>query len=432
MGLSVLSHQAGPVHRQHHVEAVDGHVMEEHVVAALQKGGVHRKDGHRPLLGHAGGHGDGAALGDAHIEEPPGVGLSEAVQSGPPHHGRGESADAGIIPGQPHHGPAKDAGEGLSRRFFRFPCLGMEGGHAMEGVGVSLRRCKPFSLYSSYMEQDRLLQADGVAENFGQIGHVVAVHRPQVGEAHIFKHAAGQNALLQGLLYAVGHPVELPPQPEGAHHLPVPLLEAQVLGFEPLAGQMLGHRPHVLGDGHAVVIEDDQKLSPVLSPVGQALIGQAAGEGPVADEGGHYIVRPHHIPGLGHSQGHRHRVGGVSGNKGVMDALAGLRESGDASELPQSGHLLPPAGKHFVEVALVAHIEYQPVPAGVQHPVQGHRQLHRPQVGGQMSPCLGYVPDQLLPKRPAQLRRLLVTDRPQDGTAFCFIQLFLQENPSHL
>ena len=134
----------------------------------------------------------------------------------------------------------------------------------------------------------------------------MAVHRPQVGEAHVFKHTAGQDTLLQGLLHAVGHPVELPPQPEGAHHLPVPLLEAQVLGLEPLAGQMLGHRPHVLGDGHAVVIEDDQQLPPVLSPVGQPLIGQAAGERPVADEGRHLIVPPQNIPCLGHSQRHGH------------------------------------------------------------------------------------------------------------------------------
>ena len=122
----------------------------------------------------------------------------------------------------------------------------------------------------------------------------------------------------------------------------------------------------------------------------------------------------------------------MSGHKRVVAAFTGLGIARDPSELPQSAHLLPPPGEHFVEVALVPHIEYQPVPAGVQHPVQGHRQLHRPQVGGQMSPCLGYVPDQLLPKRPAQLRRLLVADRPQDGTAFCFLQLFLQENPSHL
>ena len=262
------------------------------------------------------------------------------------------------------------------------------------------------------------------------MGQVVAVHRPQIGEAHVLKHAAGQQALLQGLFHAVGHPVDLPAQPEGAHHPPVALLEAEILGLEPLPGQVLGHRPHILSDGHAVVVEDYQQLPAALARVGQPLIGQAAGEGPVTDEGEHLIVLPQGVPGLGHAQGHGHRVGGVPGDKGVVDALIGLGKAGDAPVLPQTGHLLPAAGEHLVEVALMAHVKHQPVPAGVEHPVNGHRQLHRPQVGGQMPPCLRHIPDQLLPELPAQGGPLLVADVCQDRASSLFLCVLLQKDPS--
>lgn len=90
-----------------------------------------------------------------------------------------------------------------------------------------------------------------------------------------------------------------------------------------------------------------------------------------------------------------------------MDALRWLGEAGDPAELPDGGHLLPPACEHLVWVALMAHVKDQPVPAGVEHPVDGHGELHYPQVGGQMPSGPGYVPDQLLPELAAQLPGLL-------------------------
>ena len=44
--------------------------MDQHVIAPLQKAGVHRKHREHALFGHARRHGDGMALGNAHIEEP--------------------------------------------------------------------------------------------------------------------------------------------------------------------------------------------------------------------------------------------------------------------------------------------------------------------------------------------------------------------------
>lgn len=85
-----------------------------------------------------------------------------------------------------------------------------------------------------------------------------------------------------------------------------------------------GYRAHIPVDGHPIVVQNDQQLLSALSSVGQSLIGQTAGEGPVADEGGHLVILAQGGPCLDHANRHRHRIGGVSGNERVVDALPGL------------------------------------------------------------------------------------------------------------
>ena len=55
-----------------------------------------------------------------------------------------------------------------------------------------------------------------------------------------------------------------------------------------------------------------------------------------------------------------------------------------------------------MDVALMAYVEHQPVLRCVEDPVDGHRQLHRSQVGGQMAAGFGHMLHQELPQLPAQ------------------------------
>ena len=64
-----------------------------------------------------------------------------------------------------------------------------------------------------------------------------------------------------------------------------------------------------------------------------------------------------------------------------------FRPTGKAAQsvyFPQGGKAGVAAGEHFMGVALVPYIENQLVPGAIQHPVQRQRQLHHPQIGGQM------------------------------------------------
>ena len=84
----------------------------------------------------------------------------------------------------------------------------------------------------------------------------------------------------------------------------------------------------------------------------------------------------------------------MSRDKRVMDALVRLGKAGKPSELPQRSKQLLPTCQGLMDIALVSHIEHQPVFCRVEHPVDGHRQFHSTQVGRQMTTGLRDVLDQ--------------------------------------
>ena len=61
-----------------------------------------------------------------------------------------------------------------------------------------------------------------------------------------------------------------------------------------------------------------------------------------------------------------------------------------------------------MDIALMPHVKNQPVPAGVEDPVDGHRDLHRTQIGSQMAPRPGHAVNQKGPQTGAQGLRFLV------------------------
>ena len=170
---------------------------------------------------------------------------------------------------------------------------------------------------------------------------------------------------------------------------------------------MGGHAPHVGVDGHAVIVENHHQRLSGGPRVIEPLVGQAASEGPVPDQGRHGVVLPQQGAAAGHAQSHGDGVGGVAGHEGVVDTLAGLWKAREALQLPQGAEQLPAAGEGPVNIALMSHVEHQPVPAGVVDPVEGHRQLHRPQIGGQVPAGAGHALHQEAAQLAAQRLQLL-------------------------
>ena len=98
--LPVAAHKTGPVHAENNVKPHQGGVMDQHIKAALQKARIHGKDRHKALLGHAGRHGDGVALGNAHVKKPVRVFRRKAFCPGTAGHGRCDGDDTPVLFGK--------------------------------------------------------------------------------------------------------------------------------------------------------------------------------------------------------------------------------------------------------------------------------------------------------------------------------------------
>ena len=285
MGLAVGAHQARPVHPQHHVELLEGHVVDQLVIAPLEEGGVHGEHGDHPLLGKARRHGHPVALGDGHVEEPVRELPGKGGQAGAVRHGGGDGADAAVLRGAGDQRPAEHGGEVVSPALFQKARLRVKGAHPVELVRVLLREGVALALHRLDVDHHRAPQLPGPGQHVDQPVQVVAVDGAQVGETHVLEQgAAGPQGLFQGGLDLVVEPVEPVLRGVWAKESPVPLLEMIIGGLGPDLAQVAVHRPHIGVDGHAVVVEkDDQGLAGGAGVV-EPLVGKASGEGPIPDQ----------------------------------------------------------------------------------------------------------------------------------------------------
>ena len=93
----------------------------------------------------------------------------------------------------------------------------------------------------------------------------------------------------------------------------------------------------------------------------------------------------------------------MTGNKSIMLTFVGVRETGNAIQLPQLGKALPAAGQQFMGIALMTDIKHDLVFRRFQYAVQCNGQLYRTEVGGEMSTCFGNIIQQKYPDLFTQL-----------------------------
>ena len=97
MGRAVGADQAGAIDGEAHRQALDRHVMDDLVVAALQEGRIDRAERLVAFGRKTGGEGHRVLLGDADIEGAVGEGLVEDVDPGARRHRRGDADDLVVL-----------------------------------------------------------------------------------------------------------------------------------------------------------------------------------------------------------------------------------------------------------------------------------------------------------------------------------------------
>ena len=352
-------------------------------------------------------------LRNAHVKQPLAILPHQLQQSCASRHGCGNGADPAVIVGKLHHGIAKAVGKGSGFRPQLFAGIGVKLADPVEFGRILLRKGIAVSLLRHNMNQNRLPQLLGSGQQGDQPRQIVAVRRPQIGKAHIFKHGRGQQKPLDAILDPAGPVINHLAAGDFLHKFTVGPLCFQIIFAGTQTGQMPGHTAHIFPDGHFIIIENDDHRLPADGSIVHALIGHSAGHGTIANERHHIIVFPQHRPGPGHTQGNGYGAGSMTGHKGIGIAFTGLGEAGDPAVLAQMGKILPAARQDFMHIGLVSHIENKTIPAGIKHGFNGDAQLYRAQISGKMSAGLGYAGNEKLPNLMTQLNFFFVTQSQQ-------------------
>ena len=384
MRLSVRADHARAVDREDNMQVGERRVVDELVVGALQKARIDRHDRREPLLGHARGHRHGMSLGDADVKKAHGILLGKIVQARTVAHCGGDSADRFVIFCELTEFVAEHRGK-ISLMLARHAHPRVEFADTVIALRLALGGRVALALFRVHMHEHRTVQVLRPFERVGELPHVVSVHGAEVGKAHVLEHRRiRQQRLFDVRFQMMVKIIHRAADRVAVEQITIGFFEFIVRRLRAQKSQMLAHRADIAVDRHAVVVQNHDERLAARARVVKSLVGKTAGERAVADQRQYGIILMLQRPRPRHAERDGDGVGGMSRDKGVMPALARLGKAREAAVLAQRRKLLAPAGQNFMGVALMPHVEHQPVSRRVEHAVDGHRQLDRAEVRGQM------------------------------------------------
>ena len=96
------------------MEVLQGHIVDQFIIAALQEGGIDREDRDHPLAGQPRGHGHTVSLRDRHVKEPLRELLGKTGKPRTVRHGGGNGADPAVPGGTVCQSLTENGGKALA------------------------------------------------------------------------------------------------------------------------------------------------------------------------------------------------------------------------------------------------------------------------------------------------------------------------------
>ena len=149
--------------------------------------------------------------------------------------------------------------------------------------------------------------------------------------------------------------------------------------------QIGAHRADRRGDGHVVVVEDDDQPVLVGAGIVHGLIGHARAHRAVADHRDHIVVAALEVARHRHADAGRDRGRGMGRAERIIFAFAALGETGKPAALAQGAHARAAAGEDLVGIGLVADVPDDAVVGRLEHVMQRRGQLDHAQPGAEMT-----------------------------------------------
>lgn len=180
-------------------------------------------------------------------------------------------------------------------------------------------------------------------------------------------------------------------------------------------GEVLRERADRRADRHLVVVEDDEHLRPAVADVVERLEREPAHERGVADDDRDPFQPVALVAGSGQPLPDREARARVSAVEHVVGRLAPAWEAADAAELAKRPEALVAAGEELVGIGLVTRIPDDPVPGGVEQPMERDRELHDAQGRPEMAAGAGNGGDDRLADLGGELHELRLAQATEIG-----------------
>ncbi len=380
--------------------------MDHLVVGSLQEGGINRHDGLQALAGQPGGKGDRVLLGDTHVKVAGGEAFFKLHHAGTFAHGGRDAHQTRVFRGHVAQPLAKHLRESLHR--WRAGLLQahrrVKLARAMVGDRVCLGQFVALPFFGDHVQELRTFEMFDVFQRGNQRIEVVAIDRADIVEAKFFEERGRNHHALGVLFNALG---QFKQGWRAFEHRLAHVFRRRIKLTAHQLRQIPVKRAHWRADAHVVVVQYHQQIAVSHAGIVERLECHASRQCTVTNHRNGVPVFTLDLGRQGHAQRGRNGGAGVRRAKGVVFAFHPLRKPAQATQLAQRGHTVTPPGEDLVRVGLVAHIPHHTIVRRVEHVVQRNRQLHRAQVGAEVTAGFGYAVDQIgtqLRGKRAQLR----------------------------
>src|SRR5437867_8936515 len=117
----------------------------------------------------------------------------------------------------------------------------------------------------------------------------------------------------------------------------------------------------------------------------ERFVADSAGERSVARDYDNVFIATAQIAPNSHAEPSGKRRAGMTGAVAIVFAFRAQKKTVKSPELAHRGKTIESPGKHFVDIALMAHVHNKAVARRIEHTVQRNGQLDHTEIRSQMS-----------------------------------------------
>src|SRR6266404_444709 len=204
VGRAIVATQTGAIHAQTNVEFLNRHVVNRHVVSALEERGVDRQKRFQALRGESTSEERGMFFGDSDIEIPIGMSFGEMSEAGAAWHRRRDRNNLSIRVRKFRKRLAYDFRIGWRGCRRGLAALDLVFAEAVKFVRLFDRRLVAFAFLRQNVQQDGFILRLEKFECADEQGNIVSVDRSVIAKAEFFEDYARHEQAFDAFFDLVG------------------------------------------------------------------------------------------------------------------------------------------------------------------------------------------------------------------------------------